>query len=81
MPNYDLGLLITLNIGLTLIGLLTSVIGIGMITRHLTQATRDITHEVREVAEITRTVAFMVRRQYGDIDRDLQEIKEMLGGS
>ena len=52
-----------------------------LIVRHLTLATRDITHEVREVAEITRTVAFMVRRQYGDIDRDLQEIKELLGGS
>jgi len=27
-----------------------------------------------------REVAFMIRRQYGDIDRDLQEIKELLGG-
>ena len=32
------------------------------------------------MATITREVAFMIRRQYGDIDRDLQEIKDLLGG-
>jgi hypothetical protein len=30
---------------------------------------------------MTREVAFMIRRQYGDIDRDLQEIKELWGGA
>ena len=73
IPNYDLGLLITLDIGLALIGLLISVIGVWAIMRELRQSTREIT-------TMTREVAFMIRRQYGDIDRDLQEIKELLGG-
>jgi hypothetical protein len=73
MPNYDLGLLITLDIGLALIGLIFSGLIYLSITRHLTRATT-------EIAEMHREVAFMIRRQYGDIDRDLQEIKELLGG-
>lgn len=73
IPNYDLGLLITLNISLTLIGITIAVIGVWAIMRELRTSTREIT-------QITREVAFMIRRQYGDIDRDLQEIKELLGG-
>lgn len=69
MPNYDLGLLITLNIALTLIGITIAVIGIWAIVR-----------VVQNVGTMTKEVAFMIRRQYGDIDRDLQEIKELLGG-
>ena len=41
---------------------------------------RDLSHDVQEIAQMHREVAFMIRRQYGDIDRDLQEIKELLGG-
>ena len=73
IPNYDLGLLIALCIGLVLIGLLVAVFGIWMIMRQSAQSTR-------EISQIQREVAFMIRRQYGDIDRDLQEIKELLGG-
>ena len=73
MPNYDLGLLITLNITLTLIGLSLAVIGVWAIMRELRNSTR-------ELSQMQREVAFMIRRQYGDIDRDLQEIKELLGG-
>ena len=73
VPNYDLGLLITLNIALTLMGLSIAVIGVWAIMRELRQSTREIT-------QISREVAFMIRRQYGDIDQDLQEIKELLGG-
>ena len=73
VPNYDLGLLITLNIALTLMGLPIAVIGVWAIMRELRQSTREIT-------QISREVAFMIRRQYGDIDQDLQEIKELLGG-
>lgn len=73
MPNYDLGLMITLNIVLTMIGITIAVIGVWAIMRELHQSTR-------ELSSITREVAFMIRRQYGDIDRDIQEIKEMLGG-
>ena len=73
MPNYDLGILLTLNIGLTLLDFLIAVIGVWAIMRELRQSTREIT-------TMTREVAFMIRRQYGDIDRDVQEIKELLAG-
>jgi len=73
MPNYDLGILLTLNIGLTLLDFLIAVIGVWAIMRELRQSTREIT-------TMTREVAFMIRRQYGDIDRDVQEIKALLEG-
>ena len=73
MPNYDLGILIALDICLALIGLIFSGMIYWRISYHLSEATKEITSMQREVA-------FMIRRQYGDIDRDLQEIKEMLGG-
>ena len=74
IPNYDLGLLITLDICLGLIGLIFSGTIYWRISYHLSEATKEITSMQREVA-------FMIRRQYGDIDRDLQEIKELLGGN
>jgi len=80
MPEHDLGLLMTLNIGMTLSGILITAISCWAILRQSIRATREISQEVREVAQIQREVAFMIRRQYGDIDRDLQEIKELLGG-
>ena len=73
MPNYDLGLLITLDSGLALLGLLLTCVGIWAILRQMGRNTR-------EIATITREVAFMIRRQYADIDRDLQEIKDLLEG-
>jgi len=73
IPNYDLGILITLDICLALIGLIFSGMIYWRISYHLSEATKEITSMQREVA-------FMIRRQYGDIDRDLQEIKELLGG-
>jgi len=80
IPNYDLGLLITLDIGLAILGLLLTFAGIWAIIRQSINATRETREGMREIAQITREVAFMIRRQYGDIDRDLQEIKELLGG-
>ena len=80
IPNYDLGILITLNIALTLIGITIAAIGAWSILRHVTREHNDTREIVRDVARMQREVAFMIRRQYGDIDRDLQEIKEMLGG-
>ena len=80
IPNYDLGILITLNIALTLIGITIAAIGAWSILRHVTLEHSDTREIVRDVAQMQREVAFMIRRQYGDIDRDLQEIKEMLGG-
>ena len=80
MPQHDLGYLITLNIGLTLIGLLAAMIFTWLIVRHISRENGDTQGIIREVAQIQREVAFMIRRQYGDIDRDLQEIKELLEG-
>jgi hypothetical protein len=84
MPNYDLGLLITFNIALTFAGILLCFACAWTIIRQSIRSTRELSQEsregMREIAQITREVAFMIRRQYGDIDRDLQEIKELLGG-
>jgi hypothetical protein len=84
MPNYDLGILITMNIALTLAGILLCFACAWAIIRLSIRSTRELSEEIkagiREIAEIQREVAFMIRRQYGDIDRDLQEIKDLLGG-
>lgn len=80
IPNYDLGILITLNIALTIIGITIAAIGVWAILRHVTRENNDTREIVRDVAQMQREVAFMIRRQYGDIDRDLQEIKDALGG-
>jgi hypothetical protein len=79
-PNYDLGLLITLNISLTIVGILAAAIGLITMSLMLGRQLREIHATGERIAGMTREVAFMIRRQYADIDRDLQEIKELLGG-
>ena len=69
-----LGILITLDIFLALIGLIFSGMIYWRSSYHLSEATQ-------EIPSMQREGAFMIRRQYGDIDQDLQEIKELLGGS
>jgi len=64
---------ILLGIGINTTALLGIIAGIIYLTIYITRATRDI-------ATMTREVAFMIRRQYADIDRDLQEIKDLLRG-
>ncbi len=68
-PNDDLGILITLNVALVLIGLFVGCIAVWMIFKQGTH-----------VAEIAERIDLRLRRQYGDIDRELREIKELLGG-
>ena len=84
MPEHELSFLMTLNIGMTLSGILVTAISCWVLMRQSIRSTRELAEESREgrreLAQITREVAFMIRRQYGDIDRDLQEIKELLGG-
>ena len=76
VPQHDLGYLITLNIGLVLIGFFGGMIGIWAIMK---QGNR--TAEISErVAGIAERLDARLRRQYADIDRELQDIKEMLGG-
>ena len=78
--NYDLAMLITFNIGLTFTGILLAIAGVWMIIRQSIRSTQETTQQTREIAEMHRKVAFMIRRQYGDIDRNLQEIKELPRG-
>jgi hypothetical protein len=73
MPSYDLGILITLTLGLTLMGIVATGMFAWAIVRQRILSTR-------EIAQIQREVAFMIRRQYGDMDRDLQEMKDLVGG-
>jgi hypothetical protein len=80
IPNYDLGLLITLNISLTIVGILAAAVGLITMSLMLGRQLREIHATGERIASMTREVAFMIRRQYVDIDRDLQEIKELLGG-
>jgi len=61
MPNYDLGILITLCIVLVLIGLSVAVFGIWMIMRQAAQSTREIIHEVGNIGTMTQNVAAMTR--------------------
>ena len=80
MPQYDIAMLITFNIGMTFLAIFVTVVGLVILARQNVNSTREITQQTREITEMHREVAFMIRRQYGDIDRDLQEIKELLGG-
>jgi hypothetical protein len=80
MPAPELSFLMLLGIGMTLSGILITAISCWAIIRHVTRENNDTREIVRDVAQMQREVAFMIRRQYGDIDRDLQEIKELLGG-
>ena len=75
MPNYDLGILITLNIGLTLTGILAAMIGVWVIVRqniHLAGITERISASTERVAEIAERIDARLRRQYPDIDDDLR---------
>ena len=73
MSHNDLAIPTVFGIALTFVGILLCFACAWAIIR---QSIRSAT----EIAQISREVAFMIRRQYGDIDRDLQEIQEMLGG-
>ena len=72
----DVARLLSLNTGLIL-----AVIAIVAIS------TWGILHEIKEISRISERVAGIaerldarLRRQYADIDRELQDIREVLGG-
>jgi hypothetical protein len=71
---------ILLGIGLNATALLGIMGGIIYLVVHFTRFARQMDTNQREMATMVRDVAFMIRRQYADIDRDLQEIKDMLQG-
>jgi hypothetical protein len=76
MPNYDLGILLTLDIGLAMITVLGMMTGFWFMMREM----REISASTERVAGIAERLDARLRRQYADIDRELQDIKEMLGG-
>ena len=76
MPEHDLGLLITLNIGLALTGILAAMIGIWTIIRQNIRSQEIALH----VAQIAERIDARLHRQYADIDRDLRDIKDLLEG-
>ena len=80
MSHNELATLTLFGIGLTFGGILLCFACAWAIIRHVTRENNDTREIVREVAQMHREVAFMIRRQYGDIDRDIQEIKELLEG-
>jgi len=80
MPQYYVTMLITFDIGLTFLSISVAIVGLVILARQANANTSEIMEQTREIAQMHREVAFMIRRQYGDIDRDLQEIKELLGG-
>ena len=60
MPNYDLGILITLNICITLVVLLATAMFTWMMMRQNLRS-----------QEIAERIDLRLRRQYTDIDREL----------
>jgi hypothetical protein len=75
MPNYDLGILLTLNIGLTMTGILAAMIGVWVIVRqniHLAGIAERISASTERVAEIAERIDVRLRRQYPDVDNDLR---------
>ena len=73
-PNYDLGILITLNICIGLITVLGMMAGLWFMSRDM----RAIVASNEHIAGIAERLDARLRRQYADIDRELQDIKERL---
>ena len=71
MPNYDLGLLITLDIALAIIGILGTTAGLTIMSIVLGRQLREIQTTGAQVARIAERVDARLRRQYPDIDDDL----------
>ena len=61
MPNYDLGILITLNIYITLIVLLAVAFFGWMIVRQIARSNREMMHEIGNLGAMTQNVAAMTR--------------------
>jgi len=79
--------LITLNIGLTLVGILGTLAGLvalgfslGRTLREISASLREVSADARQIAGILERIDARLHRQYADIDRDLQEIRDLLQG-
>ena len=67
IPNYDLGMLITLGIGLAILGLLMTFVGVWAILRQGLRS-QEIMLEVTRIAE---RIDARLRRDFPDIGQDL----------
>ena len=66
-PNYDLGILITLNIGLTLIGLLIAVAAVWFLSRDM----KEIMASNERIANIAERIDARLRRSFPNVGDDL----------
>ena len=73
IPNYDLGMLITLDIGLTMIGILAAMIGVWAILKQANANTTYLAENGRRVAEIAERIDVRLRRDFQDIGQDLRD--------
>ena len=71
MPNYDLGILITLNIGLTLVGIIAAAIGLITLSTVLGRQLREIQLTGERVANICERIDARLRRSFPNIGDDL----------
>jgi hypothetical protein len=70
MQNYDLGVLVTIDIGIGLLAIFGTMVGIWGIMRQNLRS-QEISERVAGIAE---RLDARLRRQYADIDRELQDI-------
>lgn len=71
IPNYDLGILITLNIGLTIVGILAAAIGLITMSIMLGKQLHEIQATGERVAIICERIDARLRRDFPDIGGDL----------
>ena len=71
IANYDLGLMITLNISLTLVGILAAAIGLITMGLMLGKQLREIQSTGERVAIICERIDARLRRDFPDVGGDL----------
>ena len=71
LPNYDLGILITLNIGLTMIGMLAAAVGLITMSTMLGRTLREIQTTGERVAIICERIDARLRRDFPNIGEEL----------
>ena len=69
VPNYDLGILITLNICLTLIGLSVAVAGVWFLSRDL----KEIIASNERIGRIAERIDARLRRDFPNIGDEFAE--------
>lgn len=71
IPNYDLGILITFNIGITFLSIFVAVVGIIIIVRQANSNTTYLAEISQRVAQIAERIDARLRRDFPDIGGDL----------